>query len=231
MLSIIIITKNEEKYLPKLLESLKNQTFKDYEIIVSDANSTDKTREIAKQHGCKIVEGGLPAKGRNNGAKEAKHNLLLFLDSDVVLPSNFLKNTLKEFKEKNLGCATVVYKPISDKKRDKFIHLIWNAIMKSFQYTNPHSGGCCIFCKKEAFNKVGGFDEKLYQAEDLAFVKQVKEEGYKFRLLKSEPLFMSVRRLEKEGRLKFSIKYIYGGLYRLFYKEIDKKIYEYEYNK
>ena len=72
ILSIIIPTYNEEEYLPVLLESIKKQNFNDYEVIVADANSTDRTREIAKEYGCLIVDGGLPAVGRNNGAKVAK---------------------------------------------------------------------------------------------------------------------------------------------------------------
>ena len=69
ILSIIIPTYNEEEYLPVLLESIKEQSFDDYEVIVADANSTDKTREIAKEYGCIVVDGGLPAVGRNNGAR------------------------------------------------------------------------------------------------------------------------------------------------------------------
>jgi glycosyltransferase involved in cell wall biosynthesis len=230
MLSIIIITKNEEQYLPKLLESLKNQTFKNFEIIISDANSTDKTREIAKSYGCKIIKGGKPAKGRNNGAKAAKNNLLLFLDSDIILPKDFLKDNLKEFKQRNLDCATVIYKPISNKKRDKFLHFSYNAFARGMQYLSPHAAGICILCKKQAFNKANGFNESLHIAEDHAFVSKAKKQGCKFRLLKSVPLFVSVRRAEKEGRLKLVTKYIYSGIYRLFYKEIDKEIFNYDYN-
>jgi glycosyltransferase involved in cell wall biosynthesis len=79
MLSIIIITKNEEKYLPKLLNSIKKQNYKNYEIIVSDAKSIDSTRKIAKKCNCKIINEGLPSIGRNNGAKYTKGDLLLFL--------------------------------------------------------------------------------------------------------------------------------------------------------
>ncbi|MEN6592532.1 MAG: glycosyltransferase family A protein, partial [Methanobacterium sp.] len=57
-ISIIIPTYNEEEYLPYLLESIKRQDFTDYEVIVADAHSTDKTREIAKSFGAKIVDGG-----------------------------------------------------------------------------------------------------------------------------------------------------------------------------
>ena len=85
ILSIIIPTYNEEEYLPVLLDSIKKQNFEDYEVIIADANSTDKTREIASEYGCIITEGGMPAVGRNNGAKIAKGEYLLFLDSDLKL--------------------------------------------------------------------------------------------------------------------------------------------------
>ena len=56
-LSIIIPTYNEEEYLPKLLYSINEQNFKDYEIIVADAGSVDKTKEIAESHNCKVIPG------------------------------------------------------------------------------------------------------------------------------------------------------------------------------
>ena len=84
-ISIIIPTYNEEEYLPKLLESIKSQDFTDYEVIVADAQSDDNTREIAKEYGCIVVEGGLPGPGRNRGAEVAQGEILLFLDSDLEL--------------------------------------------------------------------------------------------------------------------------------------------------
>ena len=92
ILSIIIPTYNEEEYLPVLLESIKKQSFTDYEIIIADANSTDKTREIAKEYGCIVIDGGLPAVGRNNGARIAQGEYLLFLDSDLELTDDYLRN-------------------------------------------------------------------------------------------------------------------------------------------
>ena len=99
MLSIIIPTLNEEYHLPLLLSSIKEQQKDppDYEIIIADAGSKDKTLEIAKSFGCKITKGGLPAKGRNEGAKIAQGDLLLFLDADTILPENSLKRFLTEF--------------------------------------------------------------------------------------------------------------------------------------
>ncbi len=92
MLSIIIPTFNEEECLPLLLKQIKKQSFKDFEIIVADAYSKDRTVEIAKSFGCKTVKGGLPAKGRNQGAKAAQGDIFLFMDADnIFLPQDFLE--------------------------------------------------------------------------------------------------------------------------------------------
>ena len=71
-LSIIIPTYNEEKGIPILIKSIQAQNYKNYEIIVADAKSKDNTVKVAKKLGARVVRGGLPARGRNNGAKVAK---------------------------------------------------------------------------------------------------------------------------------------------------------------
>ena len=93
MLSIVIPTMNEEEVLPKLLASIKSQDFDDYEIIISDNFSKDRTREIAESYGARVVDGGMPGPGRNRGAEAAKGDKLLFLDADVIMPhEKFLSN-------------------------------------------------------------------------------------------------------------------------------------------
>ena len=141
MLSIIIPTLNEEKYLPFLLESIKKhpeaerssrrgspvqssafvsgQIFNDFEIIIADAGSKDKTIEIAKKFGCQIVKGGLPAKGRNEGAQIAKGDLYLFLDGDTILPEIFFEKALYEFKKRNLDVASFCLEPKTESKFKK----------------------------------------------------------------------------------------------------------------
>ena len=117
IISIIIPTKNEERFLPGLLKSIKKQTLKNIEIIIADANSTDKTKIIAKRKKCKIINGGFPDEGRNNGAKISSSKTLLFLDSDIILPSeNFLERLLSEFKKKKLDVAGVYLKSIKTEK-------------------------------------------------------------------------------------------------------------------
>lgn len=76
--SIIIPTYNEEDYIENLLKSIKRQDYNDdIEVIVADAFSSDKTVEIAKQYDCIVVDGGLPAVGRNRGAEVATGEFLI----------------------------------------------------------------------------------------------------------------------------------------------------------
>ena len=62
--SVVIPTLNEERDLPNLLHALRAQTFQDFDVVVADAGSPDNTRNIAHAHDCRIVEGGLPGRGR-----------------------------------------------------------------------------------------------------------------------------------------------------------------------
>ena len=119
ILSIVIPTYNEEEYLPILLDSIKKQNFDDYEIIIADANSTDRTREIAEEYGCVIVNGGMPGVGRNNGAKVAKGKYILFLDSDLKLTDDYLRNVIYEFQMERLGIAITQMKPLSKNQKTR----------------------------------------------------------------------------------------------------------------
>ena len=129
IISIIIPTYNEEEYLPVLLDSIKKQSYTDYEIIVADANSTDRTREIAEEYGCVVVDGGLPAVGRNNGAKVAKGEYLIFLDSDLELTDDYIRNALYEFRMERAGIAITQMLPMSQKVEDKLYHDFANYFM------------------------------------------------------------------------------------------------------
>ncbi|MEK6890886.1 MAG: glycosyltransferase [Nanoarchaeota archaeon] len=229
MLSIIIITRNEEECLPRLLESIKRQSFRDFEVILSDAQSTDRTREIALFYGCKIVEGGLPSVGRNNGARFAKGEILLFLDADVVLPKGFLEKSLLEFSQKKVGCASPILLIMSDHFVDKFLFLFYNTWIRLTSKHFPQALGNCIYCWKNAFNGVMGFDESILFAEDADFIKRCGFK-YRFRVLNKTKFYSNSRRIKKEGRIGFIYKTLIGAFYRVFVGEIRKPIFNYELN-
>ena len=198
-ISIIIPTYNEEEYLPKLLESIKSQDFTDYEIIVADAQSDDNTREIAKEYGCVVVEGGLPGPGRNRGAEVAQGEILLFLDSDLELTENYLSNVIEEFESEDLGIAITQMTPLSEKKRDKYLHDLANWFMIAVENIKPHGAGCYgIISKKELHDEVNGFDENLSFGEDTDYIERVAEIS-EFKVLRNARIGVSTRRLEEEG--------------------------------
>ena len=185
-LSIVIPAFNEEHYLPKLISSIKKQDFKDYEIIVADAKSEDRTAEVARKLGCMVVRArrGIPSYARNGGVKKAMGEIILFLDADGVLPEGFLRNGLEKFERKKLDVAGSYVIPDSKNILD---WLMWVALADAWffavQLVNPEGFGAGIFCKKKVFDKLNGFDEKITFGEDCDFIKRSKKMGMKFRIL------------------------------------------------
>ena len=228
-LSIIIITYDEEKHLPRLLNSIKRQNFHDYEVIVADNNSKDNTVKIAKKYGCRITKGGKPATGRNNGAKLAKGNLLLFLDADTKLPKDFLKKNINEFLKRNLKAATCRLMADSKSISETIIYKTWNLLVSLSQIIIPHFYGACIFCRKDFFNQLNGFDQNIKVAEDNDFARRASKIG-KVGILNSKKIFLSNRRLKEEGIVKLIFKYTMIELHRYLMGEIKTNKFKYKFN-
>jgi len=229
MLSIIIPTLNEEKYLPLLLKAIKKQNFNgDLEVIIADAGSTDNTVEIAKNFGCKITKGGLPAKGRNEGAKIAKGDIFLFLDADnIYLPDNFLETLIAKFNERDLGVASFPIYP-NGNKIDRFVYGVYNFWTNLTQNFLPHATNA-VLVRKEIYKAVDGFDEEIKIAEDHAFARAASKFA-KFGFIKTEPVLTSCRRFEIEGRLKTYLKYFLAGAYMFFLGNIKSDIFKYRFD-
>lgn len=230
MLSIIIPALNEEKYLPILLASIYHQDFRDYEIIVSDANSEDQTRQIAIDLGAKVVvdERRHPSFQRNTGAKVATGDILLFLDADSVLPDNFLLKVVHEFEERKLGVAGFYLNFGSHKFIYRLCSFGYNLLAWFRQYWHPISVGAGLIIKREVHEKIDGFDETLFVAEDYDYCERSSRIA-KFRLLKTVKLPYSVRRMEKEGNLKVFLKWMKMGTRTLWGGKIKKKIVKYDF--
>jgi glycosyltransferase involved in cell wall biosynthesis len=233
--SIIIITKNEQENLPILLESIKQQTIQPQEIIVSDAGSADKTVEIARAYGARIVNGGLPSRGRNAGAQASNTDYLLFLDSDVeLIDCNFLKKAWEDFLYHGFDVATADVYPKSNKIWDKLTHKFYNKYVRIWGALHPHAPGFCIFVKKSVHNKISGFDEKICFCEDHEYAaRAVKKYGARFGFITKDVCVpVSVRRMDRDGRFMIALKYILGELHFLFLGPIrdDRFKYTFGYN-
>ncbi len=228
MISIIIPAYNEERFLPRLLESIKKQELRDYEVIVADNHSKDRTTEIAQQYGVRIVEGGLPAVARNRGAEAAEGEYLLFLDADTVLPKGFLVKLYDKFEEDYLDICIPALKPIDSRKVIyKTLYDFANAYFKLMEYIKPQGGGACIFVTKRMHRRIGGFNETLKTAEDHDYINRASEIG-RFKMYTDIYLYVSVRRLEMEGLKTYIQKIVRDSFSYFFTGKPNEKI-EYEF--
>jgi glycosyltransferase involved in cell wall biosynthesis len=228
MISIIIPTLNEEKNLSRLLTLIKRCKFIDYEIIIADAGSKDRTIEIAKENGCIVVPGGLPARGRNSGAKYAKGDILFFMDADLeFIPDCFLSKAVDDFNRKNLKIASFPILPMKN-------NIYMNTFTLNFFYNIPQKlwtwvfpmGAMGIMVKKDIFEKIGGFDEAIPLAEDHYFVQRCAKIG-KFGVISSVKILMPLRRFERDGYFTTAFKYLKCGLSMFFFQKPSKAKYEF----
>lgn len=102
LVTVIIPAYNEEKYIQKCLDSLKNQTLENFEIIVVDDGSTDSTKQIASKLGVKVTSltHGGPGRAKNYGARIASGKILVFLDADMFVEKSYLKKIIKPIIER-----------------------------------------------------------------------------------------------------------------------------------
>ncbi|MEM5868865.1 MAG: glycosyltransferase, partial [Candidatus Aenigmatarchaeota archaeon] len=223
LVSIVIPSLNEEKYIGRTLASIKNQTYKNYEIILVDGNSKDRTREIAKRYGCKVIVEKRRGIGlaRNIGANLAKGEILLFLDADTEIEKDFLEILVKRMKEKNIVCASGYIKA-KGSFLERFIYRATSEIASFLSFIGyPHFYGNCLSCKKSAFIQVHGFNESLATCEDLDLTRKLAKIG-KCIFLRDAIAYSSPRRIRKVGALKICVFHIIN----FFKYKLLKKPYE-----
>lgn len=214
-LSIVIPTLNEEALLPDLLTSIAMQTVVP-EVIVADAQSSDRTREIAHGFGARVVDGGLPSVGRNAGAAAAHGDVILFLDADVFLPDEyFLSRMLHEFTKRGLDIATADIVPESTKRYDRFSFWVYNTYVRLWGARHAHAPGFFIVIKRFLHEEIGGFDETIVFCEDHEYAGRAAGKG-RFDILNAVRIPTSVRRFEKDGRWAITYKFLLAEWHLIF---------------
>lgn len=198
-LSVIVPALNEARWLPILLGCLASQTRPPDEVIVADADSTDETVEVARQHGAVVVRGGRPGVGRNAGAAVATGDLIMFLDADARPEPDFIAKALDEFADRRLVAATAPIRAVEDDLGYQFAYVLSEAYLRAIRPLCPHAVGLCILVDRTIHERVGGFDESLVLGEDHDYARRVSRLG-KFRVLRTVKAKTSSRRIRKEGR-------------------------------
>lgn len=207
-ISIVIPAHNEEKNIGLLLDSIFKQKQLPHEVIVAiSPNTTDLTKKITQRYPAKIVVGGLLAVARNNGAKYAKSEIVIFMDADTALPfDDSLAKIYREFTAKKLDTASTHLLPDAETKANltgRIAISVWN-FLKDFGKLFPRpiiESGVCMISKTVVFKKVGGYREELPNGvpEDLDYTLRTIKAGYKYGVLASQ-VITSGRRYDSPFR-------------------------------
>ena len=224
--SIIIPCLNEEHFVPFLLEDLQQQSYQDFEVIVVDGQSDDKTQQKVKEFpGVKLIVAHKrnAAFQRNLGATQAKGEFLLFLDADIRIEPNFVPSLINHIKKHKIICGGTISKPIEVNMIgkpniiDRALFTVWNYWMIILQNISPQASGNCIFCRKVEHDKLGGFNSKIMLGEDIAYAKKAAKLGKFCILPTSIYISTSVRRYRTQGYFNYLfnvIKYCLQAIFR-----------------
>ena len=201
-LSIICPTLNEERFLAKLLWSIRQQTYKDLEIIVVDSYSKDLTSRVAKLFDCTVVQTeGRVSKARNIGTELAKGDYILYLDADVVFQrTTWLDEFLALVEEKGAKCAWV---PHSSVEYGSLLAVACAFTHLYYVLKNTYPSGYFIYVDTDIAKQVK-FDETLNSGEAIDCACRVNKLCgiWQFPL----PITTSMRRAIKYGYLSTAMK-------------------------
>lgn len=188
-ISIIIPMYNAGQIIERVLQSLENQTNKNFEIIIVDDVSTDNSVEIVKKHSLNPIilpTNSGPSKARNIGVKNAKADIILFMDADVILYNNTIELLIDSFKNKPINVVAGVHDTknhynnfISDYENLYISYIFHNQVDFAFGFYT-----CFVAIRKNVFNDVQDFNENLRMCEDTEFGYRLFNKGYKIDLNK-----------------------------------------------
>lgn len=178
MISFVIPAHNEELHIGATLRAVNDaaRAVDDpFEVIVVDDASTDRTAAIAEQLGARVVHVSHRqiAATRNAGARAARGDILFFVDADTLANPRAIRAALRLLRRGAVGGGCLFR---FDGGLPLWARVLYPATIVTARLLNL-TGGCFLFCTREAFESVGGFCERYYAAEEAAFIGALKRIG------------------------------------------------------
>jgi glycosyltransferase involved in cell wall biosynthesis len=207
-ISIVVPAYNEEKLLGASLEQIKQATAAfheltwETELVVCDNNSTDRTGDVARAAGAKVVFEPVNqiARSRNCGAAAAVGDWFVFVDADSHPSGGLFREVGREIASGEClagGCTVALDEPVLI---GRMLVGLWNLISR----TRLWAAGSFIFCEAAAFREVGGFSHELFASEELDLSVKLKrlarKRGKRFVILHRYPIVTSARKMHLYSR-------------------------------
>jgi glycosyltransferase involved in cell wall biosynthesis len=178
MISFVIPAYNEELLLGRTLRALNDAARplgEPFEVVVADDASTDRTAAVAREHGARVVSVNHRqiAATRNAGAREAHGEMLIFVDADTVVTGAAVRAAVGAMRAGAAGggCAFRF-----DGRLPLYGRLMGSVAAPLYRALGLASG-CFLFCTRAAFRAAGGFDERLFGAEEAALSRALRRQG------------------------------------------------------
>jgi glycosyltransferase involved in cell wall biosynthesis len=202
-ISVVVPAFNEERLLGESLAQIKSaanafaQRGWDFELIVCDNNSTDRTAEIARAAGATVVFEPVNqiARARNYGAAAATGDWLIFVDADSRPDSKLFAEVAEQVSSGNCLAGGVTVRMDEKHLTAGFATWLWNCASRIGRLL----AGSFIFCETAAFRKIGGFSDELFAAEELELSRRLRrlaeETNRKIVILHHHPLITSARKM------------------------------------
>lgn len=213
MISVIVPTYNEENNIERCLKSLNEQTIprENYEIIVVDGGSEDRTIEIAKNYADKVIQQISVGVGgaRNDGVIVARGDIIATTDADCEPYGEWLETIQANFIKNNIVAATGILMPFDFKDVSKYQVMIYKLL---FNTSNVilllmakigyyHLCGANSAFRRSVFIELNGYLDLAY-SDDVEIYKRIRKKG-KILLDKRMKINYSVRRINKTGLISY----------------------------
>jgi glycosyltransferase involved in cell wall biosynthesis len=178
VISFVVPAYNEEQLLSRTVCALMaagHALDEPFEVVVADDASTDRTAEIARELGARVVSVNHRqiAATRNAGAKAATGEMLIFVDADTVVTEAAVRAAVTAIRRGAVGggCATRF-----DGRIPLYARVLLATAIPLYRLMG-FAAGCFLFCTRRAFEAVGGFDEGMFGAEEAAMSRSLARQG------------------------------------------------------